>query len=136
MKHILSIRGGDYSLCGKQVLFCDTAAHYDADCEECKRGYKLKNIFKMSEYMKEVLPDIDFETIKKVFSEIRKFEYNVNGKYCNVCMKQLNSSELSNISPHDFLACCFEHIKYRQYFQVDLIRNELGIKVEDLPIYE
>lgn len=136
MKHIQTSRGSLHSLCGKDVLFCDTATHFDADCQECQTIYRQRRIYKMSDYMKEMLPDVDFETIKNVVKNYRSFQSNIHGRFCDVCMKQLTDEERQMMSPMDFMACCLEHRGYAQHFQVEKVREKLGIKVEDLPFYE
>ena len=134
--HIQTNRGSSYSLCGKEIPFSETATHYEATCEECKIQWKRKQIIKMSDYMKEVLPEIDFETIKKVFKECRNFESNVRGRYCDVCMKELTQEDKGRITYMDFMYCCEQHKEYSNAFQVDRVREKLGIQVKDLPFYE
>jgi hypothetical protein len=46
---------------------------------------------------------------------------------CHICDKPLTTVEQQGISPYDFLHICIKHQQYRNVFQADIIRKQLGI---------
>ncbi len=91
---------------------------------------------KLSEYLKEQLPEVDLETCKNVIEKYRIFTHDQFGKVCNICLKELSIDEKINITNLDFQITCFEHKKYKNVFQMDLIRRELNINPVKLELYD
>lgn len=96
---------------------------------------------KLSEHMNETCPDINPEVYKKAIIAYRDYMFNLrNGKgpdgmshYCDICYNLISEEEAAKTTMHDFNFCCTEHVKYKNAFQLDRVREEIGLKVEHLP---
>lgn len=91
---------------------------------------------KLSEFMAKEIPDVDFKTIEKVIKAHWNYESTIRKNHCDICLKQLTLDDRNKISPMDFLLVCKKHGKYRQHFRVDLVRKELGIKIEEVEYFQ
>jgi hypothetical protein len=42
---------------------------------------------------------------------------------CSICNKKLNNDEIESLEYQDFMITCFEHRKYRKYFDIETVKN-------------
>jgi hypothetical protein len=82
------------------------------------------------------IPDVDFKTIEKVIKAHWKFESDNHGRYCAICTKELTQEERGKLTPHDFLYTCNKHKEYSTYFQIERVRRELGIKIDNTEYFQ
>jgi hypothetical protein len=103
------------------------------------RQYPFK---KLSEFLVEKLPDVKLEDAKKAILAYREYMFLLRGgkdhtsNFCDVCYNRITQDEASKTTLHDFNYCCNEHSEFRNAFQLDKVRQQLGIKVEHLPMLD
>ncbi|MEX2017547.1 MAG: hypothetical protein WD876_03680 [Candidatus Pacearchaeota archaeon] len=97
---------------------------------------------KLSEYLIEKLPEIKIEDAKKAIIAYREYMFNLRGNkdqtsnYCDVCYKIILQEEASKTTLYDFNYCCNEHSEFRNALQLDIVRRQLGVEVEHLPMLD
>lgn len=95
-------------------------------------------IKKLSEYLKENVPDVKLEDAMKSIIAYREYMFNLRGNkdqlsnYCDICYKLITEEEASKTSMYDYNYCCKEHVEYKNAYNVDRVRKELGLTVEHL----
>lgn len=90
---------------------------------------------KLSEYLKSKCPDVDPIVAKNVIIAYREYMFYLRqGKhYCDICYNLISEEDAAKTKDTDFNYCCKKHADYRNAFQVERVRKELGLTVEDLP---
>lgn len=96
---------------------------------------------KLSEHLAEKCPDINPEDVKKAILAYREYMFNMrNGTspdhkshYCDVCYNLISEEEAAKTTMYDYNFCCKKHDKYRNAFQLNIVREEIGLKIEHLP---
>jgi hypothetical protein len=96
----------------------------------------LKPEKKLSEYLIERLPHIKLEDAKNAIIVYRDYMHFMRGKYCDVCHKPITAEEASKTTLYDFNYCCNKHAEYRNVFQLDIIRKQLGIEVKHNEMFD
>jgi len=96
----------------------------------------------LSEFIKEKLPQTNFEEARKVIIAYREYMFYLRGgrdntsNFCDVCYQVISHEEAAKTTMFDFNYCCNEHAKYRNAFQLDIVRKQLGLKIENLPMID
>jgi hypothetical protein len=90
---------------------------------------------KLSEYIKSKCPDVDPIVAKNVIIAFREYMFDLRqGRhYCDVCYNLISQEEAEQTKNTDFNYCCAKHAEFKNHFQLDLVRKQIGLKVEDLP---
>ncbi len=101
------------------------------------------DIKKLSEHLHETVPDIKLEDARRAIIAYREYMFNLrNGKmnhrnhlsnYCDVCYNLISERESAQTKMTDFNYCCDKHAEFRNHFQLDLVRKQIGLTVEHLP---
>ena len=97
---------------------------------------------KLSEFLVEKLPDVKLEDAKKAIIAYREYMLCLRGNkdqtsnYCDVCYKLITQVEARKTTLYDFNYCCDEHAEFRNALQLEMVRNQLGIEVEHLPMID
>jgi hypothetical protein len=90
-------------------------------------------------YLNEHCPHVHIENCKPVITAYNEWKRRTMYKYCQVCYKVFTLAEerevIGNASPMDFLITCKEHREHRHKVQVDLVRRDLGIEVDELNLF-
>lgn len=87
---------------------------------------------KLSEFLSEKIPHISLSDAKEVIMTYNDYKHSVRGRYCDICGKEISEEERNRLSEFDFNYCCTEHLEYRRHFQLQLVRQQLGIEKEEL----
>ena len=112
------------------------------NCFEHRKSKQQATFKKLSEYLTEKLPEIKTEDAKKVIIAYREYMFNLRGNkdqtsnFCDVCYKIISAQESAKTTLHDYNYCCDEHSNFRNTFQLDIVRRQLGIEVENLPMLD
>lgn len=85
---------------------------------------------KLSEHIKETVPEVDWEVAKKVINACNRYTSDIRGTYCDICHEPITLLDKGDLTPYDFNYTCMKHRKYANHFQLDRIRKELNIEVE------
>lgn len=85
----------------------------------------------LQQILEEEIPGIDIPQLKKAIKIREKFLSDMRRGYCDVCLKKISIEEARKTTYLDFMYCCQEHGAYRNCFQVELVRKDLGIQLED-----
>lgn len=93
---------------------------------------KPKQIPTLREYLQEHAPQISTEDAKIIINAYDSYLYDTKGFYCDICYKKLTDEEILSISNDDYIITCTRHRKYKNYFQVHLVRKQLNIRQLDL----
>lgn len=90
---------------------------------------------KLSTHLFETCPDVTPEAAKKVINSYRQYMWNLRQErnYCDVCYNLITEKEAAKTGHTDFMYCCDKHGEFRTAFQVERVRKEIGLTVEDLP---
>lgn len=91
---------------------------------------------KLSEHLKENIPNVNLEDAKKVIEQYRSYLSLMHNKICGICYKEISTESAAKITPHDFHYTCSEHLPYSKHFQAELVRKELGIKIQELNLFD
>lgn len=97
---------------------------------------------KLSEYLTEKVPDVKLEDAKRAIIAYREYMFNLRGgkdrvsNFCDVCYKLISEEEANKTTIYDYNYCCNDHAQFRNAFQLDLVRSQLGLKVEHLPMID
>ena len=112
------------------------------NCFEHHNSKRQAPFKKLSEFLIENLPDVKLEDAKKAIIAYREYMFCLRGNkdqtsnFCDVCYKLISEEEASKTTIYDFNYCCDEHSEFRNAFQLDLVRRQLGIEVEHLPMID
>lgn len=97
---------------------------------------------KLSEFLIEKIPDIRLEDAKRAIVAYREYMLNLRGNkdqtsnYCDICFNLITADEAEKSTLYDFNYCCTEHAMFRNVLQLDTVRKQLGIEVENLPMLD
>ena len=97
---------------------------------------------KLSETLAEKCPEIKLEDAKKVINAYRDYMFNLRngnnglGSYCDICYCLIPYSQANKTGHTDYNYCCDKHEEYKQAYNVERVRHELGIKVEHMPMLD
>lgn len=97
---------------------------------------------KLSEFLTEKIPDVNLEQAKKAIIAYREYMFCLRGdkdqtsNFCDVCYKLITAEEARKTTLYDFNYCCTEHAEFRNALQLDIVRRQLGIEVEHLPMLD
>jgi len=97
---------------------------------------------KLSEFLIDKLPDVKLEIAKQVIIAYREYMLTLRGNkdqtsnYCDVCYKLISPTEARKTTLYDYNYCCDEHGEFRNVLQLEMLRNQLGIEVEHLPMLD
>lgn len=97
---------------------------------------------KLTEYLTKELPSVNLADAKKAIITYRKYMHLLRGdkdqasNFCDICYNLITDDEASKTTIFDFNFCCTEHSAYRNALQLDLVRREIGLKVEHLPMLD
>lgn len=87
---------------------------------------------KLSEQLQSDIPELNLELAKKIIKSYNDWKLKYFNKCCSICLKPLTQEELMEVGLYDFLCCCKEHFEYKNYFQVEKVRQKLGIIINEL----
>ncbi len=88
---------------------------------------------KLSDWLELHVRDIDLKDCKRVIDAYTSWRnIMIDGnlghpKRCAICRKELTVQEEYMTTPYDFNYCCKEHIQYKNHFQLNVVREKLGI---------
>lgn len=97
---------------------------------------------KLSEFLIENVPDVKLDDAKKVIVAYRHYKHLMRGtkdevsNFCDVCYNRITEEEAIKTTVWDFNFCCDKHGEFRNAFQLELIRKQLGIEVKHLPMFD
>ena len=88
---------------------------------------------KLSEFLLERNPEIDLQKAKEIISIYEDYRHYLRGgkdglsHFCDICYKPISGEEASKTGVTDYNYVCQEHSAYKNYFNIHLVRRQLGI---------
>lgn len=91
---------------------------------------------KLSEYLKEKMPGVSLVGVKAIIKIVDQWERDMRGQYCDICYKELTEEQSQRHFMKDFNFCCDEHYEHRMVLDLENLRRELGINIENRWMYD
>lgn len=79
------------------------------------------------------IDDQNVDDLVDMYKAARELEFRWQLYHCAFCGKRLTDEEVRNHQPDHYHLMCGEHLEYAQVYQLNILRNKLGLTIFEIP---